>query len=135
MPAPVADHLPSFDAVVVLGVNQTRAACYTLDARLARVYAIEPTAPYPSASRWPARDVEGRHASPQGWKSETSRMGMNVGSGTGIREALVSSACASEWSRSSLVAGHLPERHVYKRVWSRSDISRNPVIIIINLIL
>lgn len=50
--------LLSFDAVVVLGVNQTRAACYTLDARLARVYAIEPTAPYPSASRWHARDVE-----------------------------------------------------------------------------
>lgn len=68
---------------------------------------------------------KGRHASPQGWKSETSRMGMNVGPGTGIREALVSGACASEWSRSSLVTGQLRARGVYKRLWSHSEISWN----------
>lgn len=58
MPAPVADHCQASTYCWFWGESNTR-ACYTLDARLARVYAIEPTAPYPSASRWHARDVEG----------------------------------------------------------------------------
>lgn len=106
------------------GESNTR-ACYTLDARLARVYAFEPTALTPRTSRWPARDVEGSTRLSTGiWKSETTRMGsMNVGPGTRIRDVLASCACAgSEWSRSSLTTGHLPARCVYKRVWSRSKI-------------
>lgn len=63
-------------------------------------------------------------------------MGMNVGPGTGIREDLVSSACASEWSRSSLVTLDSCQHEVYIR-----DCGLAPrwtvilIIIIINLIL
>lgn len=132
MLAPAGDHCQA-STQWFWGESNTR-ACYTLDARLARVYAIEPTALTPRASPWPARDVEGStRLSTEIWKSETTRMGsMNVGPGTGIRDVLASCAYAgSEWSRSSLMTGYLPERDVYKRAWSRTKIYVTLAIIIV----
>lgn len=51
---------------------------------------------------------------------------------TRIRHVLANSVCTgSEWSRSSLMTGYLPERGVYKRVCSRSKIYVALIIIII----
>lgn len=58
---------------------------------------------------------------------------MNVGPGTRMRDVLASCACAgSQWSRSSLMTGYLPERDVYKRAWSRPKIYVTLVIIIVS---
>lgn len=62
-------------------------------------------------------------------------MGMNVGPGTGIREDLVSSARASEWSRSSLVTLDSCQHEVYIRECGLAPRWAVLTIIIINLIL